>query len=493
MKIWNKVREKLHPPMIPKLRRSPMRIAVSGYSGSGKTAFLTSLIAQLMNHDVSRFSLSDPKALVTASPTGRTARDNGPWSDFPYDQFFAGLVNQSSWPPKNCDCSMYTLDLNVSTWLLHQARLTLYDLPGERFADAAMVHMDFARWSDHQLNWLGMIAQVHNGRWTALRGNSKLRFVQDYLKSRSEGPGEAVSATSVVEAYKLALAEMISSYHVYASPSFFLLDPDGNSAADIFRELERKKCDRIDAIAQVAKRRTAGLPDQEFAPLPRRFWSDFPELVKCFEERYDAYRDQMIIPIFKQLAECDGMVMLVDLADILTSGPPQLYDVDQFLAQVLDALRPGGDVFQAVLTRFGLSRRIRRIAVAASQCDRFHPDDNDKLRFLVEKLADRYLARIPGAQCRYFACSAVRSTSCTDDGRICGRVFYGDDQVAGDEESYEVDRIPDAWDHINGWPSEWDIAQFSHIPWVWPKMPRVFRAVPNHVALDEVFRFVTGW
>jgi predicted YcjX-like family ATPase len=469
-----------------------MRIAVTGYSGSGKTAFLTSLIAQLRQHDISRFRLSDPDALITACPRAQAGDNGGLWGDFPYDQYFASIANHSSWPYKTADCAKYTLDLGASTWLLHQARLTLFDLPGERFADAAMVHMDYAQWSSHQLNWLGVITQVHNGRWTILRGNSNLQHVQDYLELLKDGSGESVAEAEVIGAYKRALAEMVRNYHVYASPSLFLLDRNGKTAADVFRKLTG--ADHCAAITDVAQCRFAGMPGQEFAPLPQRFWSDCPDLAKCFESRYDAYRHQIVLPIFRQLAECDGMVMLIDLADILASGPPQLHDVDQFLSQLLDALRPGGNVFQAVLNRFGLARRIRRIAVAASQCDRFHPDDTDKLRFLVEKLAEPYLARIPGARRGYFACAAVRSTSYTDDGRLRGRVYCGNGtKVAGDEETYDVDRIPDAWDHMDGWPAEWDSQEFCHIPFVWPKMPRVFRAVPNHIALDDIFRFVTGW
>jgi uncharacterized protein len=491
-KLKRKFKAMLHPPMLPKVRRLPMRIAVTGYSGSGKTAFLTSLIAQLRHHDKSRFRLSDRDGLITACPRANAGGSGGLWEDFPYDQYFTSIAQQSSWPCKTADCLRYTLDLGVSTWLLHQARLTLYDLPGERFADAAMVHMDYAEWSSHQLNWLGVITQVHNGRWTILRGNGSLKYVQDYLDLLKDGSGESVAEMEVVGAYKRALAEMVRNYHLYASPSLFLLDRNGKTAADDFRKLAG--ADHPAAIVYVAQRCFAGMPDQEFAPLPRRFWSDRPELAKCFGDRYNAYRNQVAIPVFRQLAECDGMVMLIDLADVLASGPPQLHDVDQFLAQLLDALQPGGNVFQAVLNRFGLSRRVRRIAVAAAQCDRFHPDDADKLRFLVERLADPYLARIPGARRKYFACAAVRSTSYVDGDRLRGRVYCGSEaQVAGDEETYTVDRIPDAWDDMDGWPAEWDPQEFCHIPFVWPKMPRVFRAVPNHIALDDVFRFVTGW
>jgi uncharacterized protein len=484
MQILKRLKATLRPPMLPKPRTQKMRIAVTGYSGSGKTAFLTSLVSHLRNHKTSRFRLSDPDALIAEHPREQDRHPRKPdqWPQFPFEQHYAMIANHSSWPVKTTDCSEYTLDLGVSTWLLHRARLTLYDLPGERFADAAMSYMDFFQWSQEQLNWLNVAVHAHNGNRPSPPACQGLDAVRRYLCLLRDGPAQESAGREYVAAYKQALAELVCSYHVYATPSYFLLDRQGRTAAEVVGEPD------------AANQRCSGLPGQEFCPLAPRFWDGCPQLVECFEGRYKAYRETIVTPVFEKLAACDGLIILVDVADILQCGAPQLNDVDYFLQQILKALQPGGDVVRALLRRIGLAPHIKRIAVAASQCDRFHPDDAYKLQSLVERLAGPYLARIPGIQSQFFACAAIKSTTFVDGnllrGRVC-RVQPG--ETPGDEESYQVDRIPDDWDDNDGWPSHWDETKFGSIPPLWPRVPAVFKAVPEHIALDELFRFVTGW
>ncbi len=419
----------------------------------------------------------------------RNRRDRD-WDEFPFKQYFTTIANNSSWPAKSVDRSQYRLKLKLSNWWFHQCQLTLLDFPGERFADAAMMHNDFYEWSHQQLEWLASAAPMHNGQ----NGMGKLNKVQAYQRLLQADDVKMTTEGAIIDAYKLVLAELTNRWHIYASPSFFILDDRGKTAVELQDELYKQvgpgniRQDLI--IEQVAKGRCSGLRDNEFAPLEKRYWKDSPELVQCFEKRYNEYRKQIVVPIFEQLGRCDGIVMLFDLADALMSGHEQMADLDTFVKQVIDAVRPGGNVFQAMFNCLGWSPRIRRIAVAASQCDRFHPEDREILSSLVEKLCGPHLTSIPGIQSQYFACAAIRSTTFFDgqlSGRICRKGV-----PPGAAERYEIDRIPEDWADGEHWPQVWDPNQFQ-IDRVWPEMPKVFNASPSHIDLDAVFRFAAGW
>lgn len=480
------------PSMVPTVKHWPLRIAVSGLSGAGKTAFLTSLIAQLKQHSPKRFALSNPESVITAKTV--TNRSGCDWRQFPFDQNFAGFVNHGSWPEKTTDCTQYTLELDASRWWVSGCRLTLYDVPGERFTDSAMMQKSFAEWSAHQIQWLGTASQVSNGRSVTPRCAANMPHVQEYLRLMETRGEHSLAESAIVSAYKLALGDLVKNYHSYASPSLFLLDQQGRAVVD---ELVRARAVELpEEFKRVVASRTTGLLGEEFAPLSPQAAAEFPELANSFQQRYDKYRAAIVEPIFKQLTRCHGMVVLVDIADILAGGPPLLWDTDHFLMEVFDAIRPGGNISRAVLAKFGMANYMRRVALVAGQCDRFHADDYEHLRELVEKLAKAQLDKIAGLKHECFHCAAVCSTSDDRDGKLRGLLYREGEGMPEEEESYEVDRLPSEWfggEYEQGWPNHWDVAAVSHIPRVWPKLPKVHKAVPDHIDLDKVFRFVTRW
>ena len=145
-----------------------------------------------------------------------------------------------------------------------------------------------------------------------------------------------------------------------------------------------------------------------------------------------------MVPIFATLTSCDGLVVLVDIANILASGPSHLNDAHFFMDQMLKALQPGGQILKALSSKLGLRRRIRRIAVAASQCDRFHPDDWPRLQGLVQWLSERRVQDIDGIRAEYLALSAVRSATEAADGKLSGAIQrdVGDGELVAQEEIY---------------------------------------------------------
>jgi predicted YcjX-like family ATPase len=169
-----------------------------------------------------------------------------------------------------------------------------------------------------------------------------------------------------------------------------MLDEEGRDLFDSARAIQDRQpgIAAPDFIEELIQVRYSGLRDQEFFPVAEKWRSECPELVQRLEQRYQEYRKRIVEPLFATLTACDGLVVLVDIANILASGPRQLNDVHYFMDQILKALQPGGQILQALLGGLGIRRRIRRVAVAASQCDRFHPDDWNLLEKLAKQLWD---------------------------------------------------------------------------------------------------------
>src|SRR6478735_11697626 len=133
---------------ILRVKTTECRVGVVGLYNAGKTVLLTSLINHLQDHDADRFPLGGPATRVrkfTVLPP-----DPG-WEPFNYTGCRDALVHGGRWPAKTRDRAQYVCKFERSDWTFSDCLLKLYDLPGERIADAAMLGRSFAAWSDHVL------------------------------------------------------------------------------------------------------------------------------------------------------------------------------------------------------------------------------------------------------------------------------------------------------------------------------------------------------
>lgn len=319
--LANKLRRSLSPRLYPKIRTRNVRLAVTGYSRAGKTVFLTSLINHLKYHDPRAFKLASHK------PTLVKVDDRQPkekvWDTFAYDENRACIAaKRPSWPPKTKDCSQYTLSFCRDDAFFTRHSLTIYDLPGERFADSAMTYMNFDEWSHHQLKFLNVALTQEGEAASGQEVGEGLAAVSDYLKIARNGPRDGAQEADLVLKYKRALAALRQQYHSYISPSTFLLDEQGQHLLDTADKIrERAKGDpSIDIIEEIIRARHSGLRESEFAPLGEA-WMGEAALTQSMERRYNEYRQKTVTPLFATLTSCDGLVILVDIARILAVGP----------------------------------------------------------------------------------------------------------------------------------------------------------------------------
>jgi predicted YcjX-like family ATPase len=451
-----------------RVKTTECRVGVVGLYNSGKTVLLSSLINHLQDYDPDRFALGGPETRIrkfTVLPP-----DPG-WDAFNYAGCRDALVHGGRWPAKTRDRSQFVCKFDRSDWTFSDCLLKLYDLPGERIADAAMLGRDFTGWSEHIL---GLVANDTGYR----------ACCEPFLAAAARPkPTEA----ELLAAYKLSLANLILNFKPLVSPSTFLLDVKGQPA-------------KPDTAERLAENRIAGLaPGAEFCPLPTPLRAPGSDLYNRFGARFDRYVDQVVRPAVLALKSCTSLVVLIDVTMLLAGGVGMYDDNRQILRDLLDVLSPGEHpVFGPIargLSKVFLPHQLRpgwitRLAFAAPKMDLVHPADRDRMMLLMRRMVEKYADNRDGLKYQFFNLSSVVSTKVlpTEDGArllvgVPMRDAEGRKLPPGPEQRFAVSALPDDW------PVDWGQGRFA-FPEVYPQMPVRKDYPPEQVNLDRLASFV---
>jgi len=464
-----------------RIKTTECRVGVVGTSFSGKTVLLTSLINHLKDYDPSRFKLGDERQPAHLRKFRTLPPDEG-WDAFPYEAARDALVNRGRWPQKTRDRAAYTCQFERSDWTFSDTLLKLYDLPGERIADAAMLGMNYATWSDHILK---LFQSDHSYR----------RCTEDFLAAIERPVSEP---GPLLRAYRLALANLILHFKPMISPSTFLLDQQGTLAKPV-----RDGSGQVDvakSIEELADNRFCGLSaSEQFCPLPANLRSPGSEILAAFTTRYKAYTLAVVLPAILTLKSCTSLIVLVDVPMLLAGGVGMYDDNRQIIEDLLKVLEPGETPLWGPMAR-GLEKvflphgwrsgRITRIAFTAPKADLVHPLDRDHVLRLLRTMVGRIAGNFDGLHSQFFNCSAIVSTkmlpSPTGERLLVG-IPYRDPQgnrlPPGPEARFATSTVPDDW------PQEWQPGRFV-FPEVYPHMPARKDHPPEQVNLDRIATFV---
>jgi predicted YcjX-like family ATPase len=435
---------------------SERKIAVTGIAGGGKTVFLTSLLSNLIEHDPYQFAFGQQ---ARVSHFKELSVKPGYGGQFRLDAYRDSLARRRQWPAKTVDCAHYQCSFQRSDWRYRKARLHFFDLPGERIADSAIAgHEAFIDWSAHVLRQL---EDRLEGQPEAL----------EYLELQRK-PG--VSVDALVQAYQRLLAAMVFAYQPLIAPSTFLLDTEGVAASAQDPET-------------LARTRTSGLPGGAFAPMSQRLSGQYPELLETMQQRYQAYRETVALPVFEELQGCDGLVVLVDVPSLLLGGVSRYNGNRQSLTDLFEALRPGSWLAARLLSLLGWKTgKLKRVAFVAAKADTVLPQDvqNGRLGSLLRSMTDRAHQLLPSVQFEWFTCSACVCTrpDPTDPTALIGLSAHADKL---EEVAFRVSRLPDHW------PASWQPGEFQFSR-VMPQAPENLQIPPPQRGLDQVFDFLIG-
>jgi hypothetical protein len=153
----------------------------------------------------------------------------------------------------------------------------------------------------------------------------------------------------------------------------------------------------------------AGSPALTFFPLAADTKAQAPQLYAFLERRYEAYKSLVVKPFFRDhFAKLDRQIVLVDVLNALNAGPDAIQDLEETLADVLSAFRPGRNSWLAGI----LGKKIDRVLFAATKADQLHHSDHDRLEAILDSLLQEAAIRVKfsGANTETIAIAAVRAT-----------------------------------------------------------------------------------
>lgn len=439
-----------------------LRLGVTGLSRAGKTVFITSLVANLMERG--RMAAFSPEregrieaAYLQPQPDDTVAR-------FDYESHLAAMTGpQAHWPIGTRSVSQLRLSLRV-TPKSRLARLTgprrlhldITDYPGEWLLDLGLLTQSYAQWSKASLAQISAKAQ-------------SLAEARDFLAMATE----AVAETRHDEMQASALAQSFTAYlHAARAAGFSQLTP---GRFILPGELQ-------------------GSPALTFCPLPYEALRR-GTIAREAARRFEAYKSQIVRPFFRaHFARIDRQVVLVDLLSAMQGGPEVLEDLRQAMAGILSVFRHGANGPLAAL----LGQKTDRILFAATKADYLHQSQHQAYANLLEALVQEAKQRADyrGAKTRAMAIAGLRST--VEESRVLdgaevdlvrGRVGQSNQMRA-----LYAGHLPDHPDHILAPAREgardWSDHEFAVTDFAPPISSLRAGLGPPHIRLDAAAEFL---
>ncbi|MFQ8432713.1 YcjX family protein [Amaricoccus sp. W119] len=441
-----------------------IRLGVTGLSRAGKTVFITSLVANLLNRGRMPQLKAEAEGRIIAAylqpqPDHSIAR-------FAYEDHLAALMGpEPRWPESTRSISTLRLSLKVKpsgflTGLTgpKTVHLDIVDYPGEWLLDLPLMEQDYETWSAAALN--------------IARGPGRVEFAAPWLALLDEtdpaAPLDEIKARDLAARFTEYLAASRASGLSSVAPGRFLMPGD----------LE-------------------GSPALTFSPLPKPEKARSGTLWRTFATRYEAYKRLVVGPFFRNhFARLDRQIVLIDALGAIHDGPRALEDLRTAMAEILTAFRPGQSSWLAPL----LGRRIDRILFAATKADYLHHDQHGALTAITEALVSeaRSRARFKGAETGAMSIASVRATveqTVNRDGREIG-VVRGRRADTGVEAALFPGRLPSEPGQLlapaRSGAEEWLDAAYSVTRFAPPVLMLGPNEAPPHIRLDRAAEFLIG-
>ena len=437
-----------------------LRIGVTGLSKAGKTVFITSLIANLL--DRGRMGQLSGAGRIEAVYLQPQPDDTLP--RFAYEDHLAAITGHDPhWPQSTRAISELRLSFRLvphgllggltGPRILH---VDLVDYPGEWLLDLALLDKTYDQWCDETLTRL-----------------AKRPEASDFLAlTRAEDGSLPLSeprATALAVSFTQYLHAAQRNGWSDCTPGRFLLPGD-----------------------------LAGSPALTFAPLPRAAAAKRGSLSWEMARRFDSYKSRVVKPFFRDhFAKIDRQIVLMDVMGAIHSGPPAFEDLRRTMAEVLSAFRPGRSRF---LSRILGGKRVEKILFAATKADYLHHSQHAALTAIAQSMLREAVARadFAGAQTMALSMAALRCTveeMLTRDGTalpaVRGRQLQTGKQVAlyaGELPTDPMRLLAPARQGATGWlDSDFGLMQFG---------PAISDTIagsgPPHIRLDRAAEFLIG-
>jgi hypothetical protein len=349
-----------------------LRLGVTGLSRSGKTVFITGLVANLLN----RGRMPQLRAAARIEAVHLQPQPDVTLPRFDYESHLAAMTGDDPrWPQSTRAVSELRLSFRLAPYGLlaglsgpRTLHLDIVDYPGEWLLDLALIGKSYTDWSEATLDRLAKRPEAAAFMAQARAEDGGLRL-------------EEPKAQSLAAAFTDYLHKARAAGWSDCTPGRFLLPGD-----------------------------LAGSPVLTFAPLPKPAQTPRNCLWREMERRFDAYKSRVVQPFFRaHFAKLDRQVVLADVLGAIHQGPQAVEDLRRTMAEVLAAFRPGTNGW---LTSILGGRRVEKILFAATKADHLHHLQHPALTAITEALLRDAKARadFAGAETAALSLASLRCT-----------------------------------------------------------------------------------
>ncbi|MFM7654734.1 MAG: YcjX family protein [Paracoccaceae bacterium] len=349
-----------------------LRLGVTGLSRSGKTVFITGLVANLLN----RGRMPQLTAAPRIEAVHLQPQPDITLPRFDYEGHLAAMTGDDPrWPASTRAISELRLSFRLAPSGLFSAlsgprtlHLDIVDYPGEWLLDLALIGKSYAEWSEATLDRLAKRPEAAAFMAHARAEDGSLRL-------------DEPKAQSLAAAFTDYLQKARAAGWSDCTPGRFLLPGD-----------------------------LAGSPVLTFAPLPKPALTPRNSLWREMERRFDAYKSRVVTPFFRShFARIDRQIVLADVLGALHQGPQAVEDLRRTLAEVLIAFRPGANNWLASLLG---TRRVEKILFAATKADHLHHLQHPALTAITQAMLAEAKARadFAGAETAALSLASLRCT-----------------------------------------------------------------------------------
>lgn len=442
-----------------------LRLAVTGLSRSGKTAFITALVNQLLMVNsgarLPMFAAARDGRLLGAK---RVPQRHLGLSRFAYDEGIAALYGQPpAWPVPTVGVSEMRLALRYRSrdalWRHIKDTGTLYleivDYPGEWLLDLPMLEQDYLEWSAQMAGLLQGERAVWARPWL------ERAAALDPL-----APADEAALADIAHAYTDYLLKCKASGLHFIQPGRFVLPGEmaGAPALQFFP-----------------------WPDPSALNLSRAPGSDSSTNLGMLRARYHYYCQQVVKGFYHtHFSGFDRQIVLVDCLQPLNSGPHAFNDMRLALTQLMKSFHYG----KRSLYRRLFSPCIDKLMFAASKADHVTADQHANLVSLLQQLVkDAWQnAAFEGIS---MECAGLASVQATENGMVqyqgkATPALKGHRLVDNAPLTFYPGEVPSRLPDRSFWQQ-----QGFHFEAFRPGLMELDAPLP-HIRLDSVMEFLLG-
>ena len=340
-----------------------INLAVTGLSQSGKTAFISSLMNQLLevneNAQLPFFSTHREGRIIGVK---RSTQMDITTSRFAYEDAITGLSEQpAKWPQSTTGISQvrllirYKKKRGLAKWLSEDGCLTLdiTDYPGEWLLDLPLLDMDFTQWCEHCATELREVKRAEL--------SAELRLQIDNLDLNAQGDERLLQ--TIAENYAAYLRQCQLAGFQLLQPGRFLL-PGELSGAPVLHFFPVSKSQ-------------LNMQNVDLTKLKKG--SNIALLV----DRFEQYKQQVIRPFYLQhFKRFDRQIILVDCLGALNRGYHSYHDLQKALNWLMGSFAYGPS---NILKRL-FKPKIDKLIFAASKADHITSDQQSNLVKLLDSM-----------------------------------------------------------------------------------------------------------